>query len=101
EIDARDDQEGTIHLLVYAGAEPVGTVRLLPARPERAAGGCLGLDLEGKFDLGAFLRPGMVAAEVTRYCVLRRYRGTGVTGALYLALRAESRRRGITHWFSA
>jgi hypothetical protein len=101
EIDGRDEQMGTIHLLVYAGTEPVGTVRLLPARPERAASGCLGLDLEGTFDLRGCPRPGMVAAEVTRYCVLRRYRCTGVTRALYLALRAESRRRGITHWFSA
>ncbi|MFT3772751.1 MAG: GNAT family N-acetyltransferase [Minicystis sp.] len=97
EIDARDEQETTSHLLVYAGGEAVGTVRLLRPSAERESG-CLGLDLEAKWDLGALAAPGIAPAEVTRYCVLRQHRHTGVTTALFAGLYAESVRRGITHW---
>ena len=70
------------------------------------ASASLGLDLESKLDLGPLAAPrpgapsgaGIVSAEVTRYCVLRRYRHTGVTVALFSALHTESVRRGITHW---
>lgn len=92
ETDARDYCEGTTHFLVYDGREAVGTVRLL-----EPAGG-LGLDLDAKFDLSALAAPGIAPAEVTRYCVLRHYRCTGVTSALFAALYAESARRGVTHW---
>ena len=92
ETDARDYCEGTTHLLVYDGQEAAGTVRLLEPR------GSLGLDLAAKFDLGALSAPGIAPAEVTRYCVLRRYRCTGVTSALFSGLYAESSRRGVTHW---
>jgi L-ornithine Nalpha-acyltransferase len=92
ETDARDYADGTTHLLVYDGEEAAGAVRLLEPR------GSLGLDLASKFDLGALSRPGIAPAEVTRYCVLRRYRGTRVTGALFSALYTESARRGVTHW---
>jgi hypothetical protein len=100
EIGARDNRDDTIHLIVHMGDEPVGTVRLLQAcaNAERRQGGRLGLDLESKFDLGGFFDRDIVPAEITRYCVLRRYRCTGVTQALFLGLRAESERRGITHW---
>jgi hypothetical protein len=100
EIDAHDDRETTTHFLVYAGQEPVGTVRLLEpsAVVERTQGGPLGLELESKFNLGTLSAPGTVPAEVTRYCVLRRYRRTGVTTALLAGLLSESARRGITHW---
>ena len=64
-------------------------------------GGHLGLDLEAKLDLGALCRAGVVPAEITRYCVLRRYRCTGVAKMLYDALRSESRRRAITCWLAA
>jgi RNA polymerase sigma-70 factor (ECF subfamily) len=87
ETDARDYCEGTTHLLVYDGQELAGTVRLLEPR------GTLGLDLAAKFDLGALSAPGTAPAEVTRYCVLRRYRCTGVTSALFSGLYAESSRR--------
>ena len=43
-------------------------------------------------------RRGSPRAEVTRFCVLRRYRCTGVAAALFAGLFAESQRRGITHW---
>jgi putative hemolysin len=92
ETDARDYCEGTTHLLVYDGAEAVGTVRLLEPS------GRFGLDLDSKFDLGALSAPGIAPAEVTRYCVLRQYRCTGVTSALFAGLYAESARRGVTHW---
>lgn len=99
EVDARDLGDDTLHLIVYAGSEPVGTVRLLLSRGERGPGNRdRGLDLGFKVDLGALWRLSFVAAEVTRFCVLRRYRCTGVTSALFSALRAESLRRGITHW---
>lgn len=103
EIDARDDDGGTLHLLLYAGSEPAGTVRLLPARHDRRATAedRLGLELETTFDLRGYARRGVVAAEITRYCVLRRFRGTGAAAALYAALWTESQRRGITHWFAA
>jgi L-ornithine Nalpha-acyltransferase len=94
EIDARDYCEGTTHFLVYDGQEAVGTVRLL--EPSSALG--LDLDLDAKFDLGALSAPGIAPAEVTRYCVLQRYRRTRVATALFLRLFKESSRRGITHW---
>jgi N-acyl-L-homoserine lactone synthetase len=90
EMDARDDCEGTTHIIAYAGQEPAGTVRLVEPSPE--------LDLAATFDLGTLSMPGIVPAEVTRFCVLRRYRCTGATLALFSALHAESVRRGITHW---
>ena len=100
ELDARDQHDGTVHFLVRAGDEVVGTVRLL--RPDGRAtvspDGRVGLDLESKFDLAALCRRDIVPAEITRYCVLRAYRCTGVTPALFSALRAESQRLGITHW---
>ena len=85
-----------------AGGEPVGSVRLLPARPgaNDNLGQRLGLPLESTFAL-SLPAVSIVAAEVTRYCVLRRHRGTGVAAALFRELRAESGRRGITHWFAA
>jgi L-ornithine Nalpha-acyltransferase len=99
EVDARDEHDDTIHLLVYAGCEPVGTVRLLQMRRGGAgAAGLLGLALEDKFGLESFAAPGIVAAEVTRFCILRQHRCTRAASALYRALHSESRQRGITHW---
>ena len=98
EIDARDG--AAVHFIVRAGEDVVGTVRLLPASPDATGAGRVGLDLEAKLDLTALAAPGIVPAEITRFCVLRAYRGTGVTPALFAALHAESRRRGITHWLA-
>jgi putative hemolysin len=92
ETCARDYEEGTTHLLVRDGAEPVGTVRLLVP-----AGG-LGLDLAEKVDLRALQTPGGRLGEVTRYCVLRSHRHTGVARALFEALCAESVRLGLSSW---
>jgi L-ornithine Nalpha-acyltransferase len=98
EIDALDYADTTVHLLVYAGQDPVGTVRLLQPSAEASRRGRVGLDLESKVDLGALAAPGILPAEVTRFCVLRPYRRTGVTTALFQGLHAESVRRGVTHW---
>ncbi|MFO0586196.1 MAG: GNAT family N-acetyltransferase [Polyangiaceae bacterium] len=89
---ARDYEEGTTHLLVRDGEEPVGTVRLLVP-----AGG-LGLDLAEKVDLRALQTPGARLGEVTRYCVLKSHRHTGVARALFEALCSESARLGLTSW---
>jgi N-acyl-L-homoserine lactone synthetase len=103
EIDARDDDSRTIHLVVYDGHQPVGTMRLLAAIDEdmRDKTGLVGLDLESRFDLCTLISPGIVPAEVTRFCVLRRYRRSGAAGALFSGLCEESTRRGITHWVAA
>jgi hypothetical protein len=99
EIDDNDFSPLTAHVLAYVGDEPVGTVRLITApRPSRHAKEHCGLPIESKFVLSGFERPGVVLAEVTRYCVLRKFRGTRVTPALFAALHAESKRRGISHW---
>jgi N-acyl-L-homoserine lactone synthetase len=96
EIDAHDDRDTTVHFIVYVRAKPAGTVRLLVPRPE--AEGEIGLDLATKCDLNDLAAGGIAPAEVTRFCVLRRYRYTGVAAALFAGMLAESRRRGITHW---
>ena len=104
EIDAHDGHRDTIHVIVRADEEVVGTVRLLlgsaapPVHADAAQRRRVGLDLDSRLDLTALAAPGVVLAEITRFCVLRAYRGTGVTPALFAALRAESARRGITHW---
>jgi putative hemolysin len=56
------------------------------------------LPLEAKVDLAELAVPSVRPAEVTRFCVLRRYRRTGVTAALFTGLHEESARRGVTHW---
>lgn len=94
ETDPRDLDDTTIHFIAYADREPAGTVRLLQS-------GRLGLDLPSKLDLTPLSAPGAQLAEVTRFCVPRRYRSTGVTSALFLTMLAESLRRGITHWVAA
>lgn len=87
EVDARDRDPGTAHFIVRVGEEVVGTVRLSFPAPTPA--------------LAALAPWGCATAEITRFCVLRAYRNTGVTPALFAALRAESARRGITHWVAA
>lgn len=99
--DRRELADMSLRLLVYAGREPVGTVRLnVASRCCRSAAG-FGLELESKFALSGFDQPDLVLAEVTGYCVLRRFRGTRVTPALFAALKDESENRGVTHWVAA
>lgn len=100
ESEAEEDSTAgrSARFLVLAGHDPVGTVRLtLP----RGDGGLFGFELEWSFELGGFASPGVVPAEVTRFCVLRRYRGTRAAGMLYRGLVAESLRRGVTHLVAA
>jgi GNAT superfamily N-acetyltransferase len=100
EIDAHDDRDTTVHFVAYAGSEPVGTMRLL-LPDSRGETSRLGLDLEAKCDLSGLVTHGVVLAEGTRFCVLSRYRHTGVASALFASLLAESKRRGVTHWVAA
>src|SRR5690242_12014286 len=101
ELDARDFSAECTHLLAYAGHELAGTVRLLRPLASSARSGRFGLELESKFVLSGFCAPTIVPAEVARYCVLDRYRGTRVAAALFSGLLSESVRRGITHWVAA
>ncbi len=101
ERDVRDLAETTTHLLVYAGTEPVGTVRLCLASTRSPEKPGFGLDLEASFALLGFDTPGMRLAEITRYCVVRRMRGTRVASALFAALHVTSQRLGVTHWVAA
>jgi len=96
-VGTRHQSEGggeAVHLLVYAGTEAVGCVRLTMAPVG-------GLELESKFELSGFVESGAVLAEVTRYCVALPFRGTRVAAALFQGLVEESRRRGVSHWVAA
>ncbi|MEO8905774.1 MAG: GNAT family N-acetyltransferase [Polyangiaceae bacterium] len=97
EVDPHELSERTKHLIVYSGAEPIGTLRLALARTRGAGDDQFGFDLESSFILGGFALPGVVPAEVTRFCILRRYRGTRVASLLYAGLLVESARLGVTH----
>src|SRR5881394_3226374 len=102
EVTERERSDSISHLLAYCDGEPVGSVRLVIAAPGTRHGpGHFGLELEACFELSAFEGPGVVLAEVTRFCVRRRFRGTRVAAALFELLRLESRRRGVTHWVAA
>jgi len=87
-----------IELVVYSAEEPVGALRLriAPAHAPVAS-----LPLASKFRLRGFERSNVVGAEIGGFCVLRRYRGTRAAALLFGALRAESERRGVTHWLAA
>lgn len=98
EIDARDDCSRCIHLMVYAGNDPVGTVRLIE-QGDSSGRGDHGLDFESKFTLPA-VDTATKLAEVTRFGVKRAYRCKGVAAALFAALKAESASRCITHWLA-
>jgi hypothetical protein len=102
ESPQREKSDSISHLVAYVDGAPVGSVRLVIASPHDGAGpGRFGLELESCFTLSGFEAPGTVLAEVTRFCVLRRFRGSRVAAALFDLLRLESRRRGVTHWVAA
>lgn len=103
EVDDFDLLESTLHVVAYAGGAAVATGRLLLPSQEvaRARGRGVGIELEGRFDLGPLSAPGAGVAEATRVCVLRPFRRAGTVEALILAMIEESRRRGVTHWVAA
>ncbi|WNG27804.1 GNAT family N-acetyltransferase [Cystobacter fuscus] len=103
EVNCFDTLETTVHLIVYAGDEPVATSRLLLPNPEvaRAMGGRLGIDLERKLDLSAMGGPGLLFAETTRLCILKSWRNSEAILWLQAGLYRESRRRGVTHWIAS
>lgn len=102
ELGTNDSSESIVCIVAHLGEEPVGTVRLVVSDPElRLSSGRFGLELESSFELSGFEAPGVVLAEVTRFCVRRRFRGTRVAGSLLSCLRLESSRRKVTHWVAA
>lgn len=103
EVNCFDTLDTTVHLVVYAGDEPVATSRLLLPNREvaRATGGRLGVDLERRLDLSALDGPGLVFAETTRLCILKSWRNSEAILWLQAGLYHESHRRGVTHWIAS
>lgn len=103
EVNPFDTLETTVHVVVYAGEQPVATTRLLLPNPEvaLATGGKLGIDLEQKLDLSDVGAPGLVFAETTRFCVLKDWRHSEAALCLKAGLYQESLRRGVTHWIAS
>ncbi len=103
EVHCFDTLETTLHFIVYDDQRAVATARLLLPNPEvaRTIGRPLGIDLEQKLDLSSLCVPGITPAETTRYCVLRRWRGSEALLLLNAAMYQESRRRGVSHWVAA
>ncbi|MBZ4335013.1 GNAT family N-acyltransferase [Corallococcus sp. AS-1-12] len=103
EVTCVDTLDTTVHVLVYVGAEPVATMRVALPNAEVAAnlGGTVGLEMEQRLDLSALLRPGMVLAEPSRFCVLPRWRRSEAVTWLQAGMYIESRRRGVTHWIAS
>lgn len=103
EVDSFDTLETTVHLVVYADAQPVATSRLLLPNAEvaRACGGLLGIALEHKLDLSSVSGPGRLFAESTRFCILKPWRHSEVLLRLQAGLYQHSRCLGVTHWIAA
>ncbi|RKG86427.1 N-acyl amino acid synthase FeeM domain-containing protein [Corallococcus terminator] len=103
EVTSLDTLDTTVHVVVYADTEPVATVRLLLPNPEMAAslGGTVGIDLEQRVDLSGVIRPEMVIAEPSRFCVLESWRRADVVTCLQAGMYVESLRRGVTHWIAS
>lgn len=103
EVDCFDTLETTVHLVVYVGARPVATSRLLLPNPEVALsmGGYQGLALEQKLELSTVGGPGIRLAESTRFCILKEWRHSEVLVRLQAGLYQESRRLGVTHWIAS
>lgn len=103
EVSCFDTLETTVHLVVYAGTEPVATSRLLLPNPDvaSATGGHLGIELEQKLDLEGIGGAGLLFAESTRFCIVKRWRHSEAVLRLQAGLYEESRRRGVTHWIAS
>lgn len=103
EVTCVDTLDTTVHVLVYAGDEPVATMRVALPNPEVAAnlGVTAGLEMEQRVDLSGLLRPDRVFAEPSRFCVLPKWRRSEAVTCLQAGMYAESRRRGVTHWIAS
>ena len=103
EVDCFDTLPTTVHLVVYAGAKPVATARLLLPNPEVAhlSGKRLGIALEQKLDLSGVNGSGLSLAESTRFCILKEWRHSEVLLRLQAGLYWESRRFGVSHWIAS
>ncbi|PTL82216.1 GNAT family N-acyltransferase [Vitiosangium sp. GDMCC 1.1324] len=103
EVNCFDTLETTVHLVVYADDVPVATSRLLLPNPEvaRTTDGGLGIELDQKLNLSGLAEPGLLFAESTRFCILKRWRHSEALLRLQAGLYEESRRRGVTHWIAS
>ncbi len=103
EVDCFDTLDTTVHIVVYAGRQPVATSRLLLPSLEvtQVTGGYLGIALEQKLDLAGVGAPGLRLAESTRFCILKEWRHSEVLVRLQAGLYHESRRLGVTHWIAS
>jgi putative hemolysin len=103
EVDCFDTLPTTVHLVVYAGAKPVATSRLLLPNPEVAhlSGKRLGIALEQKLDLSGVNGASLSLAESTRFCILKEWRNSEVLVRLQAGLYQESRRLGVSHWIAS
>jgi putative hemolysin len=95
---AADLSARTTYLVVHDGREPVGTLRLTGARTTREPESSeLGFETEESFVLHGFAATALAPAEVSRFCVLKRCRGSRVTAMLYAGLLEACARRGFSH----
>ncbi|MCY1045650.1 GNAT family N-acetyltransferase [Corallococcus sp. bb12-1] len=103
EVTCFDTLDTTLHVLVYAGTEPVGALRLFLPNPQVAAsqGGTVGLEMEQRVDLSGLVRPERVFAEPSRFCVLEPWRRSEAVTWLQAGMYVESWRRGVTHWIAS
>ncbi|QSQ16849.1 N-acyl amino acid synthase FeeM domain-containing protein [Myxococcus landrumensis] len=103
EVTCVDTLDTTVHVLVYAGHEPVATMRVALPNAEVAAnqGGKVGLEMEQRVDLSGLLQPGRVVAEPSRFCVLPKWRRSEAVTWLQAGMYVESLRRGVTHWIAS
>ncbi|NVJ04517.1 GNAT family N-acetyltransferase [Myxococcus sp. AM001] len=103
EVTCVDTLDTTVHVLVYAGDEPVATMRVALPNAEVAAnlGGKVGLEMEQHVDLSGLLQPDRLFAEPSRFCVLPKWRRSEAVTWLQAGMYTESRRRGVTHWIAS
>jgi hypothetical protein len=103
EVDCFDTLDTTVHLVVYAGSQPVATSRLLLPNPEvaQSMGGHFGIALEQKLELSGLSGAGLRLAESTRFCIRKEWRHSAALVRLQSGLYQESRRLGVTHWIAS
>lgn len=103
EVTCVDTLDTTVHVLVYAGDEPVATMRVALPNADVAAnlGVTAGLEMEQRVDLSGLLHPDRVFAEPSRFCVLPEWRRSEAVTWLQAGMYTESRRRGVTHWIAS
>jgi len=101
DISSIDCLGTTEHVLVFEDQLCVATARLAFPNPDvaRASRTRLGLELENAgVDLSGLHDISDQVAEISRLCVLKRWRGTAAVIRLYEGLYVVSRQRGVRYW---